>query len=143
MLKRLRQGLAWLWRGLVTGRLPHDRGFLRRLDRLERRIGVMRDPRIPPRSLNYNQHQSPFWWRYVRDFTAEAAEREIPFLERACGLRPTSRVLDYGCGLGRSARAFSTYLTGAGAYWGADIVARASPSLSRPTRGTRRCTSAI
>jgi hypothetical protein len=112
MLDDLRRVATW-----VGGApLPIGHRLLRALDRVERSLGLVRDPRIPPRPLNYNQYQSLYWWKYVREFTEESVEREVPFLIGNCGLTPTSAILDYGCGLGRSAYALSNYLSAQGQY---------------------------
>ena len=55
------------------------------------------------------------------DFTCNAKEREVPFYIRECGLKPSSKVLDYGCGLGRITYPLSEYLI-EGEYLGVDVV---------------------
>ena len=54
---------------------------------------------IPPPQINYNQLPAESAKEYVRYFKG-ACVREFPFLIRAVGLGPSSRLLDYGCGLG-------------------------------------------
>jgi SAM-dependent methyltransferase len=75
------------------------------------------DPRIPPPALNYNQGACDSLAGYIREFTENASARELPFLVTHAGLRPESTILDYGCGLGRSAYAASNFLT-TGRYFG-------------------------
>jgi ubiquinone/menaquinone biosynthesis C-methylase UbiE len=67
---------------------------------------------IPPPSMDF-----------VGGETFEAIGREFQkyFVELA-GLKPDQRVLDVGCGIGRMAVPLTGYLSGAGEYWGFDIV---------------------
>lgn len=53
-----------------------------------------------------------------------AARSDVRYLVEHCGLRPTSRVLDVGCGPGRLAIGLLTELGGVGRYVGVDVQAR-------------------
>jgi SAM-dependent methyltransferase len=55
------------------------------------------------------------------DFEGVGREFKEHFI-RYGGLRPDSRVLDVGCGIGRMAVPLTDYLNPAGGYWGFDIV---------------------
>lgn len=72
-----------------------------------------RDPLIPPRRLNFVGDS---------DFAATGAEFLGHFRELT-GLRPSDRVLDIGCGIGRMARMLARELEPPGTYDGFDIVA--------------------
>jgi SAM-dependent methyltransferase len=72
---------------------------------------------VPPPEFNYNQQQCDDLERYSRQFKEQACLKELPFLQRAAGLTPTSTLLDYGCGLGRIAFAARHFLNG-GHYYG-------------------------
>lgn len=74
-----------------------------------------RDPLLPPR-----------WLRLAAggDFTA-VGDRVLTHCRELADLRPTDRVLEVGCGVGRIARALATYLEPPGSYDGFDVVASA------------------
>lgn len=80
-----------------------------------------RDPRIPPRVLNYNQLPSRDTANYINLFTCDSVERELPFFVSQ-GLARDAVILDYGCGLGRTAYALSNYLSDKAVYHGVDIA---------------------
>lgn len=71
-----------------------------------------RDPLLPPRSMIFVGES---------DFRATGQEFLRHFIELG-GLRPTERVLDVGCGIGRMAVPLTTYLSPPGEYLGFDIV---------------------
>jgi len=82
---------------------------LRAADALDRVTG-RHDPLVPPRRLQYVGQG---------DFVATGDEFLRHLVELA-GLRPTSDVLDVGCGIGRVARPLAGYLT-TGGYCGFDV----------------------
>jgi GT2 family glycosyltransferase/SAM-dependent methyltransferase len=55
----------------------------------------------------------------------ETGEEFLPYFIEIGGLRPTDRVLDIGCGVGRMAVPLTGYLTGDGRYDGFDVMANA------------------
>jgi len=70
------------------------------------------DPRIPDPAINYNQDQAASYSEYVSGFIERACEHELPALLEIGG--PTESedpfvFLDYGCGLGRLAYAFTEH----------------------------------
>lgn len=70
-----------------------------------------RKPLVPPR-----------WLNPIGDGSFESAGDEfLSYFVNMCGLKPDSRVLDVGCGIGRMARPLTTYLT-TGSYEGFDIT---------------------
>ncbi len=73
---------------------------------------------IPSPQINYNQLQAKSAKEYLRVFKERACIKELPFLMDSVGLKPSSRLLDYGCGLGRLAYAASKFLSDDGAYYG-------------------------
>lgn len=79
------------------------------------RLRGRRDPLLPPR-----------WLRLAAggDFTA-VGTHFLAHCRELAGLQPTDRVLEVGCGVGRIARALTTYLTPPGAYHGFDVLAPA------------------
>jgi SAM-dependent methyltransferase len=79
------------------------------------RLRGRRDPLLPPR-----------WLRLAAggDFTA-VGDRFLTHCRELAGLRPTDRVLEVGCGVGRIARPLATYLEPPGGYDGFDVVAPA------------------
>ena len=70
------------------------------------------DNMIPPKSMIFVGDG---------DFEEIGEEFKNYFIELA-GLRPTDRVLDVGCGIGRMAIPLTKYLSMEGEYWGFDIV---------------------
>ncbi len=83
---------------------------LRALDLRDRLTG-RGDPLVPPRRLNFVGNS---------DFVTTGDEFLEHFVELA-GLRPSERVLDIGCGIGRMARPLARYLDASGSYDGFDI----------------------
>jgi SAM-dependent methyltransferase len=87
---------------------------LRALD-LRDRVGGRADPLVPPRRMHFVGHADS-------DFAATGDEFLNHF--RTLGdLRPTDRVLDIGCGIGRMARPLARFLGvgGVGSYDGFDV----------------------
>jgi len=70
---------------------------------------------MPPRRIR--RGISPLW----SDFKGTGRD-QVEFLVELCGLRPSHRVLDIGCGVGRLALPLSQYLNSEGAYEGFDIL---------------------
>lgn len=70
-----------------------------------------RDPLVPPRYLDFAGHL----------LFAQAGQENFRHLKELCGLQPTHRILDIGCGIGRMAIPFTSYLT-TGSYEGLDVV---------------------
>jgi ubiquinone/menaquinone biosynthesis C-methylase UbiE len=70
-----------------------------------------RDPLVPPRYLDFAGHM----------LFAEAGQENLRHLKELCGLQPSHRILDIGCGIGRMAVPFTNYLT-TGSYEGMDVV---------------------
>ncbi len=83
---------------------------LRALDAADRVRG-RHEPLVPPRRLNF---VGP------GDFVATGDEFLGHFVELG-ELRPTDRVLDIGCGIGRMARPLTAYLGAGGSYDGFDV----------------------
>jgi SAM-dependent methyltransferase len=75
------------------------------------RVRGRSEPLVPPRRLNF---VGP------GDFVAVGDEFLRHFVELG-GLRPTDRVLDIGCGIGRMARPLTGYLEAGGGYDGFDV----------------------
>jgi SAM-dependent methyltransferase len=69
----------------------------------------------PPRRIR--RGISPLWFDYTR-----TGRDQLEFFTELAGLRPTDRVLDIGCGVGRIARPLTGYLSGGGSYDGFDIL---------------------
>lgn len=68
------------------------------------------DPRIPHPSINYNQAQAASFDAYCTGFAQQASECELPALLDIAGFSNRDArfvMLDYGCGLGRLALAFT------------------------------------
>jgi SAM-dependent methyltransferase len=70
-----------------------------------------RDPLVPPRRMQFVGEG---------DFAA-VGDEFLGHLVDLAGLRPDSRVLDVGCGIGRLARPLSRYLDERGSYAGFDV----------------------
>jgi SAM-dependent methyltransferase len=88
---------------------------LRALD-LRDRVAGRADPLVPPRRRHFVGHAES-------DFAATGDEFLCHFT-RLGGLKPTDRVLDIGCGIGRMARPLAGYLDAArGSYDGFDVNA--------------------
>lgn len=77
------------------------------IDRMKGRNGM-----VPPRSMIFTGGG---------DFVKIGLEFRGYFTDLA-GLKPSDKVLDVGCGLGRMAIPLTSYLCGGGGYWGFDIV---------------------
>ena len=90
-----------------------------------------RDPRIPPRMLNYNMTYEDMagFGRFKNAFTRSALESEIPFL-LSLGLNGEHSILDYGCGLGPMAYGFSETMETI-QYLGVDVVERPMSYLAQ------------
>ncbi len=73
-----------------------------------------RDKTIPPRGLIFI---GPGDYKKI-------GEHYLDVFKEHCGLKPTHRVLDIGCGIGRIAIPLTKYLNSNGAYEGFDIVKR-------------------
>ena len=71
-----------------------------------------RDSMVPPRSMTFIGHG---------DFIKIGEGFKRHFVELG-DLKPTDRVLDVGCGIGRMAIPLTSYLSEQGEYWGFDIV---------------------
>jgi len=70
------------------------------------------DRRIPPPDINYNQLPSSSYQQYHRDFVSQSVLRELPELLKLAAFSELSSdftMLDYGCGLGRLAFAFTNF----------------------------------
>ena len=70
------------------------------------------DPRLPSPTLNYNQKPCATYAEYKDIFAREAVMRQLPALLELSHFEeksPDFAMLDYGCGLGRLAYAFSSY----------------------------------
>ena len=70
------------------------------------------DLRFPHPVQNYNQKPCASYIEYKDVFAREAVMRQLPALLQICGYQerqPDFAMLDYGCGLGRLAYAFSSY----------------------------------
>jgi SAM-dependent methyltransferase len=76
-------------------------------------LPVTRATGVPPRRIR--KGISPLWF----DFK-ESGRDQLEFFVELCGLQPTDRVLDIGCGVGRLALPLAEYLAG-GNYDGFDI----------------------
>lgn len=74
-----------------------------------------RDPLIPPRRLVFVGNS--------QDEFRAIGQRWIETFAMDGGIRPSDRVLDVGCGVGRMAVPLARYLNGTGSYEGMDIVA--------------------
>jgi SAM-dependent methyltransferase len=70
---------------------------------------------MPPRRLR--SQISPLWF----DFKHSGSD-QLEFFVELCGLKPTDRVLDIGCGVGRIAIPLTRYLNSAGEYDGFDVL---------------------
>jgi SAM-dependent methyltransferase len=107
-------------RGLVrTWTPPPVRSFVQvlscsALDAIDLVAG-RRDPLTPPRRL-LRLSTDP------RSDFRSTGRTSVEFLVAQCRLRPDSRVLDVGCGVGRLAVALSGFLSAAGRYEGFDVV---------------------
>jgi SAM-dependent methyltransferase len=85
---------------------------LRALD-LRDRVGGRADPLVPPRRMHFVGHADS-------DFAATGDEF-LGHFRTLGGLRPTDRVLDIGCGIGRMARPLAGFLEPTGSYDGFDV----------------------
>ncbi|MDG5814183.1 class I SAM-dependent methyltransferase [Chitinispirillales bacterium ANBcel5] len=73
---------------------------------------VNRETMIPPKALRFVGDS---------DFLKTGQEFKQHFINLA-GLKPTDRILDVGCGIGRMAIPLTSFLSKNGEYWGIDIV---------------------
>jgi len=64
------------------------------------------DSPLPPPNINYNTNMNGTIFDYKKRFFFNAIERELPFLKKIANLTSNSKILDFGCGLGRIAAAF-------------------------------------
>jgi ubiquinone/menaquinone biosynthesis C-methylase UbiE len=76
---------------------------------------VTRATGVPPRRIR--KGISPLWF----DFK-QTGNDQLEFLVELCGLQPTDRVLDIGCGVGRMAIPLTRYINSSGGYDGFDIL---------------------
>jgi SAM-dependent methyltransferase len=76
---------------------------------------VTRATGLPPRRLR--GQISPLWFDFRR-----SGKDQLEFFAELCGLKPSDRVLDIGCGVGRIAIPLSDYLDADGGYDGFDVV---------------------
>jgi SAM-dependent methyltransferase len=70
------------------------------------------DRRIPNPEINYNQLPSSSYQQYYREYVSQAVLRELPELLKLASFSeasPDFAMLDYGCGLGRLAFAFTNF----------------------------------
>lgn len=70
------------------------------------------DQRIPHPQLNYNQSATSSYAEYRREFISQTVLRELPEILKIGGYSESSpdfSMLDYGCGLGRLAWAFTNF----------------------------------
>jgi SAM-dependent methyltransferase len=88
-------------------------------DQLDRWQGT-HDPLIPPRQVNPNMMFTPRRSRYAREFAA-GGDRLADMLVAYADLKPSSSVLDIGCGIGRVARSLTPILATDGQYRGFDV----------------------
>ena len=65
------------------------------------------------------------WYQVGQPGFAAIGKRYLQLLQETCGLNPSSRMLDMGCGIGRISVHFAPYLKDAGCYTGTDIVPEA------------------
>jgi len=78
-------------------------------------LPVTRATGVPPRRIRVGI--SPAWF----DFK-QTGRDQLEFFVELCALRPTDRVLDIGCGVGRIALPLTEYLDESGSYDGFDIL---------------------
>jgi SAM-dependent methyltransferase len=83
------------------------------------RITGRRDQLTPPARLM--QHHGFGGEPTVADFQA-IGEVNVHMLRSLTGLKPTDRVLDLGCGIGRAARVLARELRSPGSYDGLDVI---------------------
>jgi cyclopropane fatty-acyl-phospholipid synthase-like methyltransferase len=81
----------------------------------------LRPSLIPPRGLNYNDFFAKRRTAYLEDFQA-TGKGAAEILKTETGMKPGSKVIDLGSGLGRLARPLVDYLKDGGSYAGYDIV---------------------
>jgi len=89
-----------------------ERMQLKRLDaqwRKAKKSGLI-DPRIPHPSINYNTGVSAGLTEYFKAFGSDACLKQLPELMRLAKYKDFKKdfcFFDYGCGLGRTAYAFT------------------------------------
>ncbi len=103
---------------LAAGRLAKDGA--------ERALG-RRDRLTPPARLQ-NVGEGDF---------GAVGEESVHYLKALAALRPTDRVLDLGCGIGRTARVLTRELRAPGSYDGLDVVPESVAWCRRRYRRTR------
>ena len=70
------------------------------------------DRRIPHPEINYNQLASSSYQQYYQEYVSQSVLRELPELLKLASFSESSSdfaMLDYGCGLGRLAFAFTNF----------------------------------
>lgn len=97
------------------------------------------DPRIPAPEVNFNQQPTASYREYFREFVAQAVTRQMPELLRLARFAEQAgefALLDYGCGLGRLAFAFTNFFgkDPARRYFGYEIHPKAYAFLSQAYR---------
>ncbi len=90
------------------------------LDRGQRALPAL----VPPRQINPNIGFTPRRGDYAREFIT-SGDRVAAMLKTYGNLQPDQQVLDIGSGIGRIARALTTYLSKDGQYRGFDVDPRA------------------
>ena len=104
--KPIRKVLRWVYYSLRINRL-----YLLLADATDVLLGK-RDELTPPRRMIFVGDG---------DFKAEG-KKALKLLIELGGLQPSEKVLDVGCGIGRTAVQLTKYLNGKGNYEGFDIV---------------------
>lgn len=92
-------------------------------DMLDRGQGAL-PALVPPRQINPNIGYTPRRGTYAREFII-SGDRVASMLKSYADLQPSAHVLDIGSGIGRIARALTTFLSADGAYRGFDVDPRA------------------
>jgi SAM-dependent methyltransferase len=95
------------------------------------------DRRVPPPGINYNQQLTYSLRQYLDDFKRQSCLHELPGILK---LAPNPKgedfaLLDYGCGLGRIAYAFTSYFRKTGSYYGYEIHPTALAFLKKAYEG--------
>jgi SAM-dependent methyltransferase len=75
---------------------------------------------VPPRQINPNIGFTPRRGAYAREFVT-SGNRVADMLKTYADLQPSAHVLDIGSGIGRIARALTTFLSADGMYRGFDV----------------------
>ena len=82
---------------------------------------IATEPEIPPPDINFNPGGGDTYAEYARLFKEKACLVDVPLLIEKAGLRPSSVILDYGCGMGRLTYALGKFLSPDGVYYGYEI----------------------